>query len=261
MQSERPKGACRSPRGIVSGYRTVDGLEYLQTDAAINSGNLRRPACSRRRCRGRSCRQPVFQPQKASAWPSRPTKSKRSSITRGPQPGTKTQTATRHEGTLNKAQRSIDRPRSPAPPSDLPRRSRLPVVSAPPQEAPTSTRHRDHSRRPLAHINETSSRYGEKPQPKERAEPCLRSRSVVTDATGRKQQSVSVPSDAPTIRLIAKLRRSDESAALPGPDGQPLSYKFHHRSSGRQLRDEQTLQDAGVAPGDLLRLIAEITAG
>jgi hypothetical protein len=83
---------------------------------------------------------------------------------------------------------------------------------------------------------------------------------IVTDATGTKQQPVSVPSDAPTIRLIAKLV---EVMNLPisGPDGQPLSYKFHHKGSGRQLRDEQTLAEAGVVPGDLLRLIAEITAG
>ena len=33
------KGSLSLTRGIVSGYRTVDGLEYLQTDAAINSGN------------------------------------------------------------------------------------------------------------------------------------------------------------------------------------------------------------------------------
>jgi hypothetical protein len=46
-----------------------------------------------------------------------------------------------------------------------------------------------------------------------------------------------------------------------GPDGQPLSYKFHHRASGRQLRDDETLLAAGVNSGDTLRLVAEITAG
>jgi S1-C subfamily serine protease len=33
------EGSLSLTRGVVSGYRTVDGLEYLQTDAAINSGN------------------------------------------------------------------------------------------------------------------------------------------------------------------------------------------------------------------------------
>jgi len=33
------EGSLSMTRGIVSGYRIVDGLEYLQTDAAINGGN------------------------------------------------------------------------------------------------------------------------------------------------------------------------------------------------------------------------------
>jgi hypothetical protein len=45
------------------------------------------------------------------------------------------------------------------------------------------------------------------------------------------------------------------------PDGQPLSYKVHHRASGRQLLEEQTLAQAGVASGDVVRLLPEITAG
>jgi hypothetical protein len=83
---------------------------------------------------------------------------------------------------------------------------------------------------------------------------------VITDATGSRQQEATVPDDARSIRLIAKLI---ELLGLPstGPDGQPLSYKFHHRSSGRQLRDDETLAEAGVHDGDTLRLVAEITAG
>jgi hypothetical protein len=83
---------------------------------------------------------------------------------------------------------------------------------------------------------------------------------IITDATGSKQQEATVPDDARSIRLIAKLI---ELLGLPvtGPDGQPLSYKFHHRSSGRQLRDDETLAEAGVDDGDTLRLVAEITAG
>jgi hypothetical protein len=83
---------------------------------------------------------------------------------------------------------------------------------------------------------------------------------VITDATGSREQEASVPDDAPTIRLIAKLIEL-LNLPLTGPDGQPLSYKFHHKASGRQLRDEQTLGDAEVNAGDTLRLVAEITAG
>jgi hypothetical protein len=45
------------------------------------------------------------------------------------------------------------------------------------------------------------------------------------------------------------------------PDGQPLSYKFHHKRSGKQLLDEQRLCEVGVQQGDVLRLQPEITAG
>ena len=83
---------------------------------------------------------------------------------------------------------------------------------------------------------------------------------VITDATGSKEQDATVPANAPCIRLIAKLVEL-MSLPLTGPDGQPLSYKFHHRAGGRQLRDTETLADAGVAPGDSLRLVPEITAG
>lgn len=83
---------------------------------------------------------------------------------------------------------------------------------------------------------------------------------IIMDATGTKQQEADVPDEAQVIRLIAKLV---ELMHLPlaGPDGQPLAYKFHHRNSGRQLREDQTLAEAGVSEGDTLRLVPEITAG
>ena len=48
---------------------------------------------------------------------------------------------------------------------------------------------------------------------------------------------------------------------LNSPDGQVMSYKLHHRRTGTQLLDDQTLTEAGVAGGDELRLQPEITAG
>ena len=82
----------------------------------------------------------------------------------------------------------------------------------------------------------------------------------VWDATGNKRQSVEMPDDAPVNRLLAVLL---EKMKFPqfAPDGQPLSYKFHHRASGKQLLDDQTLTEVGVKPGDVLRLQPEITAG
>lgn len=82
----------------------------------------------------------------------------------------------------------------------------------------------------------------------------------VWDATGNKKQLVELPADAPVNRVIAVLV---ERMNLPrqSPDGQLMSYKFHHKASGRQLLDEQTLSAASVKNGDVLRLQPEITAG
>jgi hypothetical protein len=83
---------------------------------------------------------------------------------------------------------------------------------------------------------------------------------TVVDATGNKTQEASVPADAASGRIIARLV---EIMSLPsvGPDNQPLSYKFHHKQSGRQIDDNESLEQAGVKDGDVLRLVAEITAG
>lgn len=83
---------------------------------------------------------------------------------------------------------------------------------------------------------------------------------VITDATGARSQEATLPTDAPVIRIIARLLELMDLPVM-GPDNQPLAYKFHHRASGRQLRDDETLAAAGVSDGDTLRLIAEITAG
>jgi uncharacterized ubiquitin-like protein YukD len=82
----------------------------------------------------------------------------------------------------------------------------------------------------------------------------------VWDATGNKKQLVELPSDAPVNRVIAVLV---EKMNLPrySPDGQLMSYKFHHKASGRQLLDDQTLASADIHSGDVLRLQPEITAG
>ena len=83
---------------------------------------------------------------------------------------------------------------------------------------------------------------------------------TVIDATGNKREEATVPGSAAAGRIMAKLV---ELMQLPviGPDGQPLSYRFHHKQSGRQIDDNESLEQAGVKDGDVLRLVAEITAG
>src|SRR5437870_9499431 len=82
----------------------------------------------------------------------------------------------------------------------------------------------------------------------------------VWDATGNKKQLVELPADAPVNRVIAVLV---DRMNLPrhSPDGQLMSYKFHHKASGRQLLDDQTLAAGQVKDGEILRLHPEITAG
>ena len=83
---------------------------------------------------------------------------------------------------------------------------------------------------------------------------------TIVDVTGNKQQQAEIPDDAPVGRIIARLL---ELMGLPttSPTGEPMNYKFHHKASGKQLSDEQTLAQANVQNGDLLRLQPEITAG
>ena len=82
----------------------------------------------------------------------------------------------------------------------------------------------------------------------------------VWDATGNKRQEVEMPAEAPVNRILAVLLQK-MNFPLHGPDGQVLSYKFHHRASGKQLLDSQSLADVNVQDGDVLRLQPEITAG
>ncbi len=83
---------------------------------------------------------------------------------------------------------------------------------------------------------------------------------TVFDSTENKRVPVELPDDAAVGKIIAVLI---EKLQLPrnGPDGAPLSYKFHHKNTGRQLLDTQTLAEAGVNEGDILRMQPEITAG
>jgi hypothetical protein len=83
---------------------------------------------------------------------------------------------------------------------------------------------------------------------------------TVVDATGNKTEEVTVPENVAAGRIVGKLVQLLQLPSV-GPDGQPLSYKFHHKQSGRQIGDNDTLADAGVGENDVLRLVAEITAG
>ncbi len=82
----------------------------------------------------------------------------------------------------------------------------------------------------------------------------------VWDATGNKRVEVEVPADVAVERILMVLA---DKLHLPkhSPDGQLMSYKFHHRRLGMQLLDDKTLAEQQVERGDVLRIQPEITAG
>jgi hypothetical protein len=83
---------------------------------------------------------------------------------------------------------------------------------------------------------------------------------TIIDATGNKSIDVTVPDNVPAGRLVGK---AVDLLSLPqvGDDNYPLSYTFHHKQSGRQLGDNESLIGAGVGNNDVLRLVPQITAG
>src|SRR6185503_6975580 len=85
-------------------------------------------------------------------------------------------------------------------------------------------------------------------------------RIKVLDVSGSRVSEVEAPDDVPVNRLLALLIER-MNLPLNSPDGQIMSYKLHHRRTGQQLLDNQTLAQANVYAGDELRLQPEITAG
>ena len=85
-------------------------------------------------------------------------------------------------------------------------------------------------------------------------------RISVSDISGSRVREVEAPDDIHVGRILVLLI---EKMGLPinSPDGQLMSYKLHHRRSGRQLLEAQTFAEAGVRGGDELRMQPEITAG
>ncbi len=83
---------------------------------------------------------------------------------------------------------------------------------------------------------------------------------IIVDATGNKEQKVGLPDDVRCGVIMVKLVEKINLPSL-GPDGNPISYKFIHKVTGKQLLETQTLAEAGIKSGDVLRLQPEITAG
>src|SRR3954466_12336229 len=82
----------------------------------------------------------------------------------------------------------------------------------------------------------------------------------VSDISGSRINEVEAPDDVEISRILVVLIER-MNLPLNSPDGQLMSYKLHHRRTGSQLLDNQSLAQANVTEGDELRLQPEITAG
>ena len=82
----------------------------------------------------------------------------------------------------------------------------------------------------------------------------------VWDVSGSRYRDVEAPDDVALERLLVLLV---ERMGLPiaAPDGQIMSYKLHHRASGRQLLSEQRSPSASAGGRRCASPAPEITAG
>jgi len=73
-------------------------------------------------------------------------------------------------------------------------------------------------------------------------------------------RSAEVPNDVALRELMPELTSLLELPTV-GPDGRPMGYRLDSKALGRELKDTETLADAGIPENDRLMLTADITAG
>ncbi|RJQ44303.1 MAG: hypothetical protein C4545_01600 [Anaerolineaceae bacterium] len=73
-------------------------------------------------------------------------------------------------------------------------------------------------------------------------------------------RKADMPDDVKVGDLLAELT---SLLGLPtvGPDGRPLGYRMDSKALGRELRETETLKQAGVPDNDRLMITTDITAG
>lgn len=73
-------------------------------------------------------------------------------------------------------------------------------------------------------------------------------------------RTAEVPDDVPVKELLPELATSLE-LPVTGPDGRPMSYRLDSKALGRELKEDESLSQAGVPEGDRLMMTADVTAG
>ena len=73
-------------------------------------------------------------------------------------------------------------------------------------------------------------------------------------------RTAELPDDVVVKELLPELTTSLE-LPVTGPDGRPMSYRLDSKALGRELKEEETLAQAGIPTDDRLMLTADVTAG
>lgn len=73
-------------------------------------------------------------------------------------------------------------------------------------------------------------------------------------------RKADVPADVPVRDLLTELTALLELPTV-GPDGRPMGYRLDSKALGRELKEDETLAEAGIPADDRLILTADITAG
>ena len=73
-------------------------------------------------------------------------------------------------------------------------------------------------------------------------------------------RTADLPDDVVVKELLPELTTSLE-LPVTGPDGRPMSYRLDSKALGRELKEDETLSQAGIPAGDRLMMTADVTAG
>jgi len=73
-------------------------------------------------------------------------------------------------------------------------------------------------------------------------------------------RTAEVPDDVVVKDLLPELTTSLE-LPVTGPDGRPMSYRLDSKALGRELKEDETLSQAGIPENDRLMMTADVTAG
>jgi hypothetical protein len=73
-------------------------------------------------------------------------------------------------------------------------------------------------------------------------------------------RTAELPDDVVVKDLLPELTTSLE-LPVTGPDGRPMSYRLDSKALGRELKEDETLAQAGIPKEDRLMMTADVTAG